>query len=70
MCVVQVFTVSPALVERVLQRLVCLVAEEIHRIFKAVEQFSYSGALYVSVHKKHVDDGCLFCLNSCRHLLR
>jgi exocyst complex component 2 len=52
----EVFTVSPALVERVLQRLVCLVAEEIHRIFKEVEQFSYSGALHAFVEVTTLED--------------
>ena len=80
MCVVQVFTVSPALVERVLQRLVCLVAEEIHRIFKEVEQFSYSGALHVSVHiDRWMKTPIIFCnpiilpfyvQYTCRRLLR
>ena len=46
---VQVYTVSPALVERVLQQLVLLVAEEIHRILEQIGEFSHCGALHVSL---------------------
>ena len=46
---VQVYTVSPALVERVLQQLVLLVAEEVHRILEQIGEFSHCGALHVSL---------------------
>lgn len=45
----QVYTVSPSLVERVLQQLVLLIAEEILRVFRSIENFSHNGALHVSI---------------------
>ena len=44
---VQVYTVSPLLVDPVLRRLVLLIVEEILRIFRALENFSHNGALHV-----------------------
>ena len=46
-CVLQVYTVSPLLVRRVLCRLVQHIAEEILRVFKEVENFNHNGALHV-----------------------
>lgn len=52
-CMVQVYTVSPLLVEPVLRRLVLLIVEEILRIFRSLENFSHNGALHVRESLTH-----------------
>ena len=44
----QVYTVSPYIVKRVLRRLMEHIAGEILRVFKTVETFTHNGALHVS----------------------
>ena len=51
-CVPQVYTVSPSLVGRVLHQLVLLIAQEILRVFQALENINHNGALHVRLEAR------------------